>query len=279
MNKNLILKYKKEFGHYLINGECMALYTKKPNKWLGEKNEFTSIDGTDSIWEHAIANNLSTDDIKIVIDDRFVKYRQALVEGKIVELLVSVNSFPIIIRDEEDYKVCADLMYPHDIKYPYTIKKVLGGVKIHHFEDEKETPSKAIEAKDSNGKFIMEEETLKISNTHVFSSNNRYIIKEEGRELYFNIGDWVISKEYGLIEITKDNVDSYNKNLNDLLDPNSPVFTRHWTPSKGEVCWFFNKDDAVMTLGVYETLILGTAYVDHDSGKCFEYCKPCVLII
>jgi len=70
MNINLIKKYKKEFDHWLDGGKL--LYRNSPDN------------GIDSTWHNADTNkDIFTDKyrIEIVIDDEYVEFRKALVEG------------------------------------------------------------------------------------------------------------------------------------------------------------------------------------------------------
>ena len=67
MNKELILKYKTEFDHWLNGGK---LRHKAYGKW----------EQTNNIWSCRTA-----DIAAVVIDDQYVEFRKALAEGKIVE--------------------------------------------------------------------------------------------------------------------------------------------------------------------------------------------------
>lgn len=52
----------------------------------------------------------------------------------------------------------------------------------------------------------------------------------------FKVGDWVVSGEYGIIQLTTINVDGYNHQ--DAQNPKSCTYTKLWKPTKGEWCIF-----------------------------------------
>lgn len=68
MNKELILKYKTEFDHWLNGGK---LRHKAYGKW----------EQTNNIWSCRTA-----DIAAVVIDDQYVEFRKALAEGKVVQI-------------------------------------------------------------------------------------------------------------------------------------------------------------------------------------------------
>src|SRR5574344_2330456 len=68
MNKELILKYKTEFDHWLNGGK---LRHKAYGKW----------EQTNNIWSCRTA-----DIAAVVIDDQYVEFRKALADGKIIQL-------------------------------------------------------------------------------------------------------------------------------------------------------------------------------------------------
>lgn len=68
MNKELILKYKTEFDHWLNGGK---LRHKAYGKW----------EQTNNIWSCRTA-----DIAAVVIDDEYVEFRKALAEGKVVQI-------------------------------------------------------------------------------------------------------------------------------------------------------------------------------------------------
>ena len=71
MNKELIKKYKDEFDHWLNDGKLL------------HKDEFGNWENTRDIWD------LRSERIKaIVINDEYVEFRKALVEGKTVQYYV-----------------------------------------------------------------------------------------------------------------------------------------------------------------------------------------------
>lgn len=68
MNKELILKYKTEFDHWLDGGK---LRHKAYGKW----------EQTNNIWSCRTA-----DIAAVVIDDEYVEFRKALAEGKTIQI-------------------------------------------------------------------------------------------------------------------------------------------------------------------------------------------------
>lgn len=68
MNKELILKYKTEFDHWLNGGK---LRHKAYGKW----------EQTNNIWSCRTA-----DIAAVVIDDQYVEFRKALAEGKTIQI-------------------------------------------------------------------------------------------------------------------------------------------------------------------------------------------------
>lgn len=86
MNKELILKYKKEFDHWLNGGSCL-IKTKVEGSWI-------EVD--------KVAWKLKTDNL-IIINDEYVKFRKALAEGETIESQVShgYNSQRYPIKETE----------------------------------------------------------------------------------------------------------------------------------------------------------------------------------
>ena len=70
MNKELIKKYKTEFDHWLYGGKLQAKFVNDP-------------------WEEAPEDIFSYNAVNfvLVIDDEYVEFRKALVEGKAIECL------------------------------------------------------------------------------------------------------------------------------------------------------------------------------------------------
>lgn len=67
MNKELILKYKTEFDHWLNGGK---LRHKAYGKW----------EQTNNIWSYR-----TSDIAAVIIDDQYAEFRKALAEGKTVQ--------------------------------------------------------------------------------------------------------------------------------------------------------------------------------------------------
>ena len=87
MDKDLILKYKAEFEHWINEGNVQAFYKNDDEpKWWSDK-ECMDYDGDDN-FSHIIENSLGLDDVLIVIDDEYIEFRKALAEGKEVQYYV-----------------------------------------------------------------------------------------------------------------------------------------------------------------------------------------------
>lgn len=84
MNKKLIKKYKAEFEHWLNGGNVQAFYIKDDEpKWITDE-ECIEYEGNDN-FSHIMQNSLEPDDVLIIIDDEYVQFRSALIEGKTVQ--------------------------------------------------------------------------------------------------------------------------------------------------------------------------------------------------
>ena len=84
MNKELIKTYFKEFEHWLNDGNVQVYYKKDDEpKWLTDE-ECIEYEGHDN-FSHIMQNSLEPEDVLIAIDDEFLKFRAAMLEGKIVQ--------------------------------------------------------------------------------------------------------------------------------------------------------------------------------------------------
>ena len=83
MNKELIKKYKAEFDHWLNGGAIQAFYKQdnEPKWWTDDDSIYCDN------FSHIISKSLGLDDVIIVIDDEYIEFRKALVEGKAIECL------------------------------------------------------------------------------------------------------------------------------------------------------------------------------------------------
>lgn len=84
MNKELILKYKTEFDHWLNGGKILAYHKKDDDpKWWTDQEcvDFSSVDN----FSYIIEKSLSPDYVLIVINDEYAEFRKALAEGKTVQ--------------------------------------------------------------------------------------------------------------------------------------------------------------------------------------------------
>lgn len=84
MNKALILKYKTEFDYWLNGGNVQAFYKQDDEpKWWSDK-ESINYGGVDN-FSYVIDKSLSPEDVMVVIDDEYVKFRKALAEGRTIQ--------------------------------------------------------------------------------------------------------------------------------------------------------------------------------------------------
>jgi hypothetical protein len=74
MNKELILKYKKEFDYWVNGGKILMHYG---NKWLPV--------ALDAKWEFFVSDLEEMRSFGYVIADEYVKFRKALAEGKTIQ--------------------------------------------------------------------------------------------------------------------------------------------------------------------------------------------------
>lgn len=64
------------------------------------------------------------------------------------------------------------------------------------------------------------------------NSSYKYRIKPDLSK--FKVGDWVRSNEYSIIQLTEENVDSYNRHSQENFGKNKPVYTELWAPNVGQ---------------------------------------------
>jgi len=84
MNKELILKYKTEFDHWLNGGKILAYHKKDDDpKWWTDQ-ECVDFSGVDN-FSYIIEKSLSPDYVLIVINDEYAEFRKALAEGKTIQ--------------------------------------------------------------------------------------------------------------------------------------------------------------------------------------------------
>lgn len=99
-----------------------------------------------------------------------------------------------------------------------------------------------------------------------------YRIKPE--EPKFKVGDWVRSEEYGVIQLTPKNVDSYNK-YTDTHIKGSGVYAELWQPKAGDWCWFWDSDNFPPKLRQFKRLLISNKH-QYESFQTFTYihCEP-----
>lgn len=121
MDKELILKYKTEFDHWLNGGNVQVCYIKDNEpKWLTDE-ECIEYEGYDN-FSHIIQNLLGTDDVLIVIDDPYTEFRKALAEGGTVQYNfgnygINRKDFPNIWKDlDPSIEILADRACPENYR-------------------------------------------------------------------------------------------------------------------------------------------------------------------
>lgn len=99
MNRELIKKFKAEFEHWLRRGRLQVKFVSDPWKQAPE-----------DIFSYSEVNFV------LVIDDEYVEFRKALIEGKKIEILdtdgkwkyTGHNSGDAFIYPVEDYRIKAE---------------------------------------------------------------------------------------------------------------------------------------------------------------------------
>lgn len=87
MNKELILKYKKEFDHWVNGGEVL-FYDNHHSTWFKLHSESTW-DATSTLSEELEFNSYG-----YIINDEYVELRKALAEGKTIQANLNYWAFP-----------------------------------------------------------------------------------------------------------------------------------------------------------------------------------------
>lgn len=108
MNKELILKYKTEFDHWLNDKEVLACPIK--NKLNGYAVDWQPI-GKNALWDN--------ENIAYIINDEYAELRKAKAEGKTIQFKPSIDS------DFKDINMSLDSYikeYPHFGVSRYRIK-------------------------------------------------------------------------------------------------------------------------------------------------------------
>lgn len=105
--KDLINKYKIEFDYWCTGGRLQAKFD-----WWWTEEDSQKEDGTD-LFEFALKNNLTLDQVIFVIDDNYVELRKALAEGKTIQLN-EAEKFSDSNRGWSDLS-CTSLGYSKDL--------------------------------------------------------------------------------------------------------------------------------------------------------------------
>ena len=159
MNKELIKKYKNEFEHWLNGGNVQAFY-KKDNepKWITDE-ECIEYEGYDN-FTHILQNSLEPEDVLIIIDDEYIKFRGALANDKIVEYLDFRDEW----RDLKENCVLIEAIPLKDLRIKPEHKFKVGNWVIHNGVAKRVTKAVDgyIDSLDNEVAVIMKEESLEL---------------------------------------------------------------------------------------------------------------------
>lgn len=163
MNKELIKTYFEEFKHWLNGGNVQVYYKKDDEpKWLTDE-ECIEYEGYDN-FSHIMQNSLEPDDVLIAIDDEFLKFRAAMLEGKIVQKQDYFNKQWIDMKTH-DFHRASDTQYQgvYRIK-PERHKFKKGDWVVHNGVVKRVTKAVDgyIDSLDNEVAVIMKEESLEL---------------------------------------------------------------------------------------------------------------------
>ena len=160
MDKELIIKYKDEFAHWLKEGKVLAYYKKDDEpKWLTDE-ECIEYEGHDN-FNHILQNSLGPEDVLLVIDDYYREFRIAMAKGKTIEYLGHKNEWKNLI--ENCRKLEGLLLEELRVKpEPPNFKK--GNWVIHNGKHKRVTKAVDgyIDSLDNQVAVIMKEESLEL---------------------------------------------------------------------------------------------------------------------
>ena len=141
MDKELILKYKAEFDHWLKGGNVQVYYKKDDEpKWWTDKESINY--GGDDNFSNIIDKSLSPDYVLVVIDDEYVEFRKALAEGRTVQYNfgnygINIKNFPNTWKDlDPSIGILADKACPENYRIKPEVPKFKAGDWVVHPEAE-----------------------------------------------------------------------------------------------------------------------------------------------
>ena len=159
MNKKLIKKYKAEFDHWLNGGNVQVYYKKDDEpKWLTDE-ECIEYEGHDN-FSHIMQNSLEPEDVLIIIDDEYIKFREAIAKGKAVEYLDFRDEW----RDLKENCVLIEAIPLKDLRIKPEHKFKVGDWVIHNGVHKQVTKAVDgyIDSLDNEVAVIMKEESLEL---------------------------------------------------------------------------------------------------------------------
>ena len=170
MNKELIKTYKVEFEHWLNGGNVQVYYKKDDEpKWLTDE-ECIEYEGHDN-FNHIMQNSLEPEDVLIIIDDEYIHFRSALIEGKTVQYNfgnygINRKDFPNTWKDlDPSIGILSDRSCPENYRIkPERHKFKKGDWVIHNGVAKRVTKAVDgyIDSLDNQVAVIMKEESLEL---------------------------------------------------------------------------------------------------------------------
>ena len=160
MNKELIKTYFKEFNHWLDGGNVQAFYIKDDEPKGITDEECIEYEGHDN-FSHIMQNSLEPEDVLIIIDDEYVRFRSALIEGKTVEYLTFRNTW----ENLKENCILIDAVPARDLRIkPDEPKFKIGDWVIHNGVVKRVTKAVDgyIDSLDNEVAVIMKEESLEL---------------------------------------------------------------------------------------------------------------------
>ena len=159
MNKKLIKTYFEEFKHWLNGGNVQVYYKKDDEpKWLTDE-ECIEYEGHDN-FSHIMQNSLEPEDVLIIIDDEYIKFREAIAKGKAVEYLDFRDEW----RDLKENCVLIEAIPLKDLRIKPEHKFKKGDWVIHNGKYKRVTKvvDGLIDCLDNKVAVIMKEESLEL---------------------------------------------------------------------------------------------------------------------
>ena len=241
MNKDLILKYKAEFDHWLNGGELLCLFNNPDERWF----EMSPIS---TVWDSEQGRVKS-----IIINDKYSGLRAALAEGKTIQYCNRNGNYVDVIDGNFPYDISKYRIKPEDPQFK-------AGDKVRDTSDnaiytiiEFDSKSNEYFAKSQYGDEIWLDEI-------------ELLVKYEPQ---FKVGDFVRNESISLVR---------QYSLSDLEYDKKAIHKNNWVkwePQAGELCWFTH-DTTVKNaayLKEFKEVSQDLSYRDCYGNK-WTYCEP-----